>query len=238
MDRTLELLKLAKEGQKAAKETLVLENRGLVWSVVKRFQNRGLESEDLFQIGCIGLLKCIDKFDLSYDVKFSTYAVPMISGEIKRFLRDDGIIKVSRTLKELAYRAYQCEEKFREKWGREPTITEVAKELGVECEELALALDANSEVESLYQPIYQKEGQEILLMDKLEEEEKNSEEFLVNRLFLEKVLSELEEKDRQLIVKRYFEDKTQAVVAKEMGVSQVQISRREKKILSQMREKL
>lgn len=236
MDQTLELLKLAKEGQKAAKETLVLENRGLVWSVVKRFQNRGLESEDLFQIGCIGLLKCIDKFDLSYGVKFSTYAVPMISGEIKRFLRDDGMIKVSRTLKELAYRAYQCQEKLQEKWGREPTITEIAKEIGVECEELALALDANSEVESLYQPIYQKEGQEILLMDKLEEE--NNEEELVNHLFLEKVLSELEKEDRELIFQRYFEDKTQSAIAKEMGVSQVQISRREKRILKNMREKM
>ncbi|MGN0466559.1 MAG: SigF/SigG family RNA polymerase sporulation sigma factor [Lachnospiraceae bacterium] len=236
MDQTLELLKLAKEGQKAAKETLVLENRGLVWSVVKRFQNRGLESEDLFQIGCIGLLKCIDKFDLSYGVKFSTYAVPMISGEIKRFLRDDGMVKVSRTLKELAYRAYQCQEKLQEKWGREPSITEIAKEIGVECEELALALDANSEVESLYQPIYQKEGQEILLMDKLEEED--NEENLVNRLFLEKVLSELEKEDRELIYKRYFEDKTQSAIAKELGVSQVQISRREKKILNQIREKI
>lgn len=236
MDQTLELLKLAKEGQKAAKETLVLENRGLVWSVVKRFQNRGLESEDLFQIGCIGLLKCIDKFDLSYGVKFSTYAVPMISGEIKRFLRDDGMIKVSRTLKELAYRAYQCQEKLQEKWGREPTVTEIAKEIGVECEELALALDANSEVESLYQPIYQKEGQEILLMDKLEEED--NEEHLVNHLFLEKVLSELEKEDRELIFQRYFEDKTQSAIAKEMGVSQVQISRREKKILNQIRQKL
>ncbi len=236
MDQTLELLKLAKEGQKAAKETLVLENRGLVWSVVKRFQNRGLDSEDLFQIGCIGLLKCIDKFDLSYGVKFSTYAVPMISGEIKRFLRDDGMIKVSRTLKELAYRAYQCQEKLQEKWGREPTITEIAKEIGVECEELALALDANSEVESLYQPIYQKEGQEILLMDKLEEED--NEEDLVNHLFLEKVLSELEKEDRELIFQRYFEDKTQSAIAKEMGVSQVQISRREKKILNQIRQKL
>lgn len=236
MDQTLELLKLAKEGQKAAKETLVLENRGLVWSVVKRFQNRGLESEDLFQIGCIGLLKCIDKFDLSYGVKFSTYAVPMISGEIKRFLRDDGMIKVSRTLKELAYRAYQCQEKLQEKWGREPTVTEIAKEIGVECEELALALDANSEVESLYQPIYQKEGQEILLMDKLEEVD--NEEHLVNHLFLEKVLSELEKEDRELIFQRYFEDKTQSAIAKEMGVSQVQISRREKKILNQIRQKL
>lgn len=236
MDQTLELLKLAKEGQKAAKETLVLENRGLVWSVVKRFQNRGLESEDLFQIGCIGLLKCIDKFDLSYGVKFSTYAVPMISGEIKRFLRDDGMIKVSRTLKELAYRAYQCQEKLQEKWGREPTVTEIAKEIGVECEELALALDANSEVESLYQPIYQKEGQEILLMDKLEEED--NEEHLVNHLFLEKVLSELEKEDRELIFQRYFEDKTQSAIAKEMGVSQVQISRREKKILKSIREKI
>ncbi len=236
MDQTLELLKLAKEGQKAAKETLVLENRGLVWSVVKRFQNRGLDSEDLFQIGCIGLLKCIDKFDLSYGVKFSTYAVPMISGEIKRFLRDDGMIKVSRTLKELAYRAYQCQEKLQEKWGREPTITEIADEIGVECEELALALDASSEVESLYQPIYQKEGQEILLMDKLEEEDE--EEHLVNRLFLQEVLAGLEEEDRQLIIQRYFEDKTQSAIAKEMGVSQVQISRREKKILNEIRQKL
>ena len=155
MDNTIALIRKSHEGDEMARAQLVEENTGLIWCVARRFYGRGIEPEDLFQIGSIGLLKAIDKFDLSFEVKFSTYAVPMISGEIKRFLRDDGMIKVSRSLKEIAYKAYVATEKMREKEGREPGIEEVAKEIGVTKEELVLALEAGSEVESLQKTIYQ-----------------------------------------------------------------------------------
>ena len=182
MDRTTTLIEKSHQGDEEARAQLVQENAGLVWCVVKRFLHRGAEAEDLFQIGNIGLLKAIDKFDLSYEVKFSTYAVPMISGEIKRFLRDDGMIKVSRSLKELAYKSCACRERLQEAWGREPTITEIASELKVETEELLMAMDASSEIESLHKPIYQKEGQELRLMDKLPEQEEQEDRILDHML--------------------------------------------------------
>ena len=142
MDRTIALIQKSHDGDEEARAQLVEENAGLVWCIVKRFMNRGAEAEDLFQIGSIGLLKAIDKFDLTYNVKFSTYAVPMISGEIKRFLRDDGMIKVSRSLKELAYKAYLCQETLQESLGREPLLSEIAQELSVSIEELTMAMEA------------------------------------------------------------------------------------------------
>lgn len=237
MDRTIALIQKSHNGDEKARTQLVEDNAGLVWCIVKRFYNRGVEAEDLFQIGNIGLLKAIDKFDLSYDVKFSTYAVPMIAGEIKRFLRDDGMIKVSRSLKELAYKAYLRQEEMREKMGREPTVAEVAQELQVEQEELVMALDAGSEIESLYKPIYQKDGQEIRLMDKLTEKT-GEEEKLLNRMLLGELLTSLDEEEKRLICLRYFADRTQSQVGKEMGISQVQVSRLEKKILKRLREKI
>lgn len=237
MDHTIALIMQSHEGNEEARTQLVEENAGLVWCVVKRFYNRGAEAEDLFQIGNIGLLKAIDKFDLSYDVKFSTYAVPMISGEIKRFLRDDGIIKVSRSLKELSYKAYLCKEKLNDKWGREPTISEIAEDLGVDREELVMALDAGGDVESLYKPIYQKEGQEIRLMDKIPEKERE-EDKLLNHMMLGELLTTLDKEERRLIYLRYFADRTQSQVGKELGISQVQVSRLEKKILKRLRERI
>ena len=183
------------------------------------------------------LLKAIDKFDLTYDVKFSTYAVPMISGEIKRFLRDDGMIKVSRSLKELAYKAYICQEKLQEQWGRDPTVTEIAEQLGVEREELTMALDANSDIESLHKPIFQKEGQEIRLMDKLPEKEGN-EDRILDHMLLQQLLAYLDKEERQLIYLRYFANQTQSQVGKTLGISQVQVSRMEKKILKNLRERI
>lgn len=235
MDHTIALIQKSHNGDEKARAQLVEENTGLVWCIVKRFYNRGAEPEDLFQIGSIGLLKAIDKFDLSYDVKFSTYAVPMISGEIKRFLRDDGMIKVSRSLKELAYRAYSCEAVMQEKLGRDPTITELAGELGVETEELIMALEASGDIESLHKPIYQKEGQEIRLMDKLPQREEGEEKIL-DHMLLKQLLSGLDKEERQLIYLRYFADQTQSQVGKQMGISQVQVSRMEKKILKNLRE--
>lgn len=237
MDHTIALIQKSHEGDENARSRLVEENAGLVWCVVKRFFHRGVESEDLFQIGNIGLLKAIDKFDTSFDVKFSTYAVPMISGEIKRFLRDDGMIKVSRSLKELAYKAYLCQERLTELFGREPTVTEIARELEVDCEELLQALDASGEIESIYKPVYAKDGQEIRLMDKLAEKS-NEEETLLDHMLLSQLLSSLNKEERQLIYLRYFADKTQSQVGTELGISQVQVSRMEKKILKRMREQL
>ena len=237
MDHTIALIQKSHEGDEEARAKLVEENTGLVWCIVKRFFHRGVEAEDLFQIGNIGLLKAIDKFDTSFDVKFSTYAVPMISGEIKRFLRDDGMIKVSRSLKELAYKAFLCQERLTEKSGREPAISEIAKELGVECEELAMALDASGEIESIYKPVYARDGQEIHLMDKLAKTS-NEEEEVLDHMLLKQLLGTLNKEERQLIYLRYFAEQTQSQVGKELGISQVQVSRMEKKILKQMREKL
>lgn len=235
MDHTIALIQKSHEGDKAAREQLVEENVGLIWCVVKRFYGRGLESEDLFQIGSIGLLKAIDKFDLSYDVKFSTYAVPMISGEIKRFLRDDGMIKVSRTLKELSYKIFQTREKLLDLLGREPTIEELAEKMQIDKEEIVEALEAGSEVESIYKPIHQKEGNEIRLMDKLEEKEQREEKIL-DHMLLQQLLGTLEKEERTLIYMRYFQDKTQSQVGKELGISQVQVSRMEKKIMENLRK--
>lgn len=235
MDHTIALIQRSHNGDEEARAQLVEENTGLVWCIVKRFYNRGAEAEDLFQIGSIGLLKAIDKFDLSYDVKFSTYAVPMISGEIKRFLRDDGMIKVSRSLKELAYRAYSCEAVMQERLGRDPTVAELAEELGVATEELTMALEASGDIESLHKPIYQKEGQEIRLMDKLPQKEEGEEKIL-DHMLLKQLLSHLNKEERQLIYLRYFADQTQAQVGKKMGISQVQVSRMEKRILQNLRE--
>ena len=235
MDHTIALIQKSHEGDKAAREQLVEENVGLIWCVVKRFYGRGLESEDLFQIGSIGLLKAIDKFDLSYDVKFSTYAVPMISGEIKRFLRDDGMIKVSRTLKELSYKIFQTREKLLDLLGREPTIEELAEKMQIAKEEIVEALEAGSEVESIYKPIHQKEGNEIRLMDKLEEKE-HREEKILDHMLLQQLLGTLEKEERTLIYMRYFQDKTQSQVGKELGISQVQVSRMEKKIMENLRK--
>lgn len=235
MDHTIALIQRSHEGDKAAREQLVEENVGLIWCVVKRFYGRGLENEDLFQIGSIGLLKAIDKFDLSYDVKFSTYAVPMISGEIKRFLRDDGMIKVSRTLKELSYKIFQTREKLLDLLGREPTIEELAEKMQIDKEEIVEALEAGSEVESIYKPIHQKEGNEIRLMDKLEEKE-HREEKILDHMLLQQLLGTLEKEERTLIYMRYFQDKTQSQVGKELGISQVQVSRLEKKIMENLRK--
>ena len=242
------LLIRAHEGDKAARDQLVQDNLGLVWSIVRRFSGRGQELEDLFQIGVIGLMKAIDKFDLSFDVKLSTYAVPMISGEIKRFLRDDGMVKVSRGLKETASKVYAIRERMEKHSGREPTLEEISEEIGVSREDIVLAMEANREVESIYKTVHQGEGNEIYLIDKvaagetaatgnvgMEDAEK---EKLLNHMLLLQLLTELSEDERKLIQMRYFENRTQNDVAAQMGISQVQVSRLEKKVLRSMREKI
>lgn len=234
---TIELIKLSKKGDKVARDRIVAENIGLVWSIVRRFAGRGHEMEDLFQIGSIGLIKAIDKFDVSYDVKFSTYAVPMITGEIKRFLRDDGMLKVSRSLKEIAAKIKGLREKYYNLYGREPTIDELVNELGAEKEDILMALETGAEVESLYKTIHQGDGSPIYLIDKLTETKDESEN-IVDRLALKEIIASLDEKEQEIIRLRYFKDRTQTDIAKELGISQVQVSRMEKRILKIMRERM
>ena len=228
MDHTIALIQKSHEGDEEARAQIVEENTGLVWCIVRRFTGRGTELEDLFQIGTIGLLKAIDKFDLSYEVKFSTYAVPMISGEIKR---------LSRSLKELSYKGYQAQEVLGRKLGREPSVTELAEYLDVSPEELTMAMDACTDVESLHRPVYKKEGQEISLMEKVGKED-GAEERVLDHLLLKELLTSLDKEERKLIYLRYFAEKTQTQVGKEMGISQVQVSRMEKKILKNLRERI
>lgn len=256
MEETAVLIERSQAGDKEARETLIEENLGLVRHIVKRFAGRGYDMEDLFQIGCIGLMKAIDKFDLQYDVRFSTYAVPMIQGEIKRFLRDDGMVKVSRTLKENGWKIKQAAQRLSQKLGREATLQELAEATGLETEDIVMALDANVEVESIYKSVYQSDGNEIYLVDQVvggsggvgystmgqaggggscEDTEK---EKVLNHMLLEQLLGQLDERERELIRMRYFQDKTQVEVAKCLGISQVQVSRMEKRILLQMRREV
>ena len=237
MEHTLALIGRAHQGDKAARDTLFKENEGLIYSVARRFLGRGVEMEDLFQIGSIGLLKAIDKFDETYMVKFSTYAVPMIAGEIKRFLRDDGILKVSRSLKENYYHVYQCKEQLEVLYGREPTVTELAGILKLPVEELVMTLDAAQEVVSLHRTVYQGDGKDISLMDRIPDKE-NPQEKMLNRILLEQILGELEGKERTLIYMRYFQELTQSQIADRLGISQVQVSRMEKRILNRLHDRM
>lgn len=235
MDHTLALIGRIHQGDKEARDTLFSENMGLVYSVSRRFLGRGVEMEDLFQIGSIGLLKAVDNFNPEFDVKFSTYAVPMIIGEIKRFLRDDGMLKVSRSIKENQYKIYKVREEMEKRLGREPDMQELSAAIDMPVEELAMTMESAAEVESIYRTVYQGDGADLQLVDRLPENE-DCHEKLLNRIWVEEILEKLEGKERQLIGLRYFQDMTQTEVAKRMGVSQVQVSRMEKRILKKMRE--
>lgn len=243
MDRFAEWIQRAQSGDKAARDRLVSENLGLVHTIVRRFEHRGHEREELFQIGCIGLMKAIDHFDLTLQLAFSTYAVPMIMGEIRRFLRDDGMVKVSRSLKEHGYKISKAREMLSVELGREPSLLEISAITELTIEEIVLAMEANKEVESIYQPVYGSEGDELLLIDQLggvgdtlkEEPEK---EAVLNEIVIAQLLSLLDEKERELIQLRYFEEKTQCEVAKQLDMSQVQVSRQERKILTKLRESM
>ncbi|OOB79748.1 MAG: RNA polymerase sigma-G factor [Epulopiscium sp. Nele67-Bin001] len=239
LERTRELIVKAQQGSETerarAKEVLVEENIGLVWSLVKRFSNRGYDLDDLFQVGSIGLLKSIEKFDLHFNVKFSTYAVPMIVGEIKRFLRDDGMIKVSRTLKEIAYKAHLAKAELIRELDREPTINEIALVLDIPVEEVAVALEANAEVESLNVIIHHGEGKPITLEDKLDQSPKEQNN-LLDHILIKQLINELDDLEKTVITYRYFEDRTQTEIAQMLNISQVQVSRIEKRILRKMRD--
>lgn len=234
-DDIFELLKRAKSGDTSARDTIVENNLGLVWSVAKKFYGRGHEPDDLFQIGSIGLIKAIDKFDDTFGVRFSTYAVPMIIGEIKRFIRDDGIIKVSRSLKELAAKASATREALTKQLLREPTVTEIADKIGTTTEELVMAMDANSAPNSLY--FENADNSNRKLIDQIEEGQ-DMELEVTNRIALQNGLSTFKARERQIIMLRYFAEKTQTQIAEMLGISQVQVSRIEKKVLEELRTKL
>jgi RNA polymerase sporulation-specific sigma factor len=251
MEEVSVLIEKSQTGDKEAREVLIEKNLGLVHHIVRRFAGRGHDLEDLFQIGTIGLMKAIDKFDLSLGLKFSTYAVPMITGEIKRFLRDDGIVKVSRTLKENNMKAKIARQRLQTKLNREPTLQEISREAQLSTEEIVMAMEAGIEVESLYSSIYQDDGSEMFLVDKvvrgqagavgsslsgMEAAQDWEKDELINHMLLEQLLKSLTEKERDLIHMRYFENKTQMEIAVILGISQVQVSRMEKKILLRMRE--
>lgn len=232
-----QLLSLAKEGSQTAIDKLVEMNLPLVAALCRKFNNRGYEYDDIFQIGSLGLIKAINNFDPSFGVKFSTYAVPMILGEIKRFLRDDGLIKVSRTVKSTARKIHFCKEELTLKLNRDPTIEELSKHSGIEKEEIIFAIESSRGLHYLYDTIHQEEGSPVLLIDKLSEKGVEDSD-IVDRIALKDALSSLDEKSRKIIMLRYFKDKTQMQVAKMLGLSQVQVSRIEKRVLKIMRVKL
>lgn len=234
---TSNLIKLAHEGDKAARDTLIRENMGLVWCAVKRFTNRGYDLQDLFQIGCIGLIKAVDKFDLDYDVQFSTYAVALITGEIKRFLRDDGMIKVSRSLKENGYKIRKTADILSNEYGREAKVSEIAEALLMPVEEVVVALEANKDVESIYKSVNTGDGDEMYLLDKIGNPgSKTGFSDVLDKMLLKQLIENLDEEQRKIIVLRYFREMTQSEVANILNISQVKVSRMEKKILLKMRE--
>lgn len=231
------LIKLAQEGDKEALETLTLQNKGLIWATVRKFTGRGVDAEDLFQIGAIGLIKAINKFDTGFDVEFSTYAIPMIMGEIRRFLRDDGMIKVSRSLKETAALARRAAEKIYSARGTEASVSEIASLINCSVNEVTLSLEATQPTESIYRTVHDGESNPILLIDKIHSSDNNEESILTN-VALKEAIKNLPSKERQILLLRYFKEKTQSEVAKIMGVSQVQISRIEKKLLGTLRQNI
>lgn len=235
---TIQLVIMARSGDKDARNVLVENNIGLVWSIVRRFQNRGHETEDLFQIGCIGLIKAINKFDTTFEVKFSTYAVPMIIGEIKRFLRDDGMIKVSRSLKEVSNKVRITKEIMSKELGREPTVGEMAERLDISGEELVMAVEAGYTPESLFNPVGEGDNSSLMLIDKLDDECNDKETDIIDKIALKQVLDTLKPREKQIIILRYFKEKTQVQIAKMLGISQVQVSRIEKKILEDMKNRI
>ncbi len=230
-----ELIIKSQQGDHQAKDTIVNSNLRLVWSVVQRFMNRGYEPDDLFQIGSIGLIKAIDKFDLSYDVKFSTYAVPMIIGEIQRFIRDDGSVKVSRSIKELSQKIKKTRDQLSKTLSRTPQISEIAEALAVETEDVVFALEANRQPKSIYETVFENDGDPIYLMDQITN---TDDEKWFDKIALSEAIRELPERERLIIYLRYFKDQTQTEVAGRLGISQVQVSRLEKKILNYIKEQI
>ena len=232
-----ELFRRIREGDQAARELYIKGNLRLVLSVIRRFQNSNENADDLFQIGCIGLIKAIDNFDTSLNVKFSTYAVPMILGEIRRYLRDNNSIRVSRSLRDIAYKVIYTKENYTKQHLREPTIQEIAQEIGIEKEMIVYAMDAIQSPVSLFEPVYTEGGDTLYVMDQINDK-KNKEELWIENLSLREALQKLGKRERHIIELRFYEGKTQMEVAQEVGISQAQVSRLEKNALKSMRNYL
>ena len=238
-EEDIQKIEKAQSGDKNALEDLIEENNGLIWSIVKRFYGRGHEPEDLYQIGCLGFIKSIKRFNTDFEVKLSTYAVPYMIGEIKRYIRDDGPVKVSRSIKDLGIKIRELQREKMNKQGREPKIQEIAKELNVDLDDVILAMEATNSVESIEgtKHINNKDGKSISLLDTLSTE-KNEEETITNKLAIGQLIKDLNDREKEIILLRYYKEKTQAQVAKILGISQVQVSRLERKILENMRRKM
>lgn len=229
------LIRLSQSGDHDARDVLVQRNMRLVWSVVQRFINRGYEPDDLFQIGCIGLLKAVDKFDLKYDVKFSTYAVPMIIGEIQRFIRDDGAVKVSRSLKETGIRVRKKKDELSKKLGRNPTINEIADSLEMAPEDIVLSLEAIRTPYSIHETVFENDGDPITILDQISDENNGG---WFDKMVIREAVDQLDEREKLIVYLRYFKDQTQTEVAARLGISQVQVSRLEKKILKEIKTQM
>ena len=234
---TQELLRRAKAGDAAAREELIAGNLRLVLSVIQRFANRGENADDLFQVGCIGLIKAIDNFNIDLDVKFSTYGVPMIVGEIRRYLRDNSTMRVSRAMRDTAYKVLQAKEAYMAQHQREPSIEEIAKILDIKREDVVFALDAILEPVSLYEPVYSDSGDTICVMDQVKDN-KNNDEMWVERIALKEAVGHLTDRERKILSMRFFQGKTQMEVSAEIGISQAQVSRLEKNALRQIRKEM
>lgn len=230
------LLKRIKEGDEKARDELISGNLRLVLSVIQKFAGRGENPDDLFQVGCIGLIKAIDNFDVSHNVRFSTYAVPMISGELRRYLRDNNPIRVSRSLRDLAYKAMQAKEKLTSDNSKEPTIEQIAKEVGVKREDVVLALEAISEPLSLYEPVFSEAGDTIYVLDQIGD--KNDDKNWLNEIALKEAITQLGSREKRILNLRFFQGKTQVEVAGEIGISQAQVSRLEKSALSKIKRQI
>lgn len=231
----LRLIQLSQAGDKDAQEKMVKNNIGLISTIVKKYLNRGYEYEDLFQIGSIGLIKAIKNFDASFNVRFSTYAVPMIMGEIKRFIRDDGIIKISRHMKETARKIKYVKENFAKENGREATVEELSKELCITSEDVIMSMECLNSMDYLYETIHQDDGAPVLLIDKISEDKDYGSD-IIDKVALKQILNSLGVRERQIIIFRYFKDMTQSQIAEILGISQVQVSRIEKKVLEHMKK--
>ena len=228
-----ELLQSAREGSVSDRERLINGNLRLVLSVIKRFQGRGENPDDLFQIGCIGLIKAIDNFDISQNVRFSTYAVPMIIGEIRRYLRDNSYVRVSRSIKDMAYRSMQAKEKLTAKLGREPTVNEIASELNTPRHDIVLALESVVEPMSLYEPVFSDSGDTVFVLDQVGD--KTSEESWVDEISFKEAMKNLSEREKRILKLRFIYGKTQMEVSREIGISQAQVSRLEKGVIDKIK---
>ena len=232
-----QLLRSASNGDKSAREKLIRGNLRLVLSVIQRFGSRGESVDDLFQVGCIGLIKALDNFDMSHGVKFSTYAVPMIIGEVRRYLRDNNSIRVSRSLRDLAYKSLQARENLSRELQREPSVSEIAAAMGVGREEVVTALESIQEPVSLYEPVFHDDGDAIYVMDQVSDS-RNTDTRWIENISLSEAMDKLSPRERHILNIRFFEGKTQMEVAREIGISQAQVSRLEKNALSAMRKEL